>query len=80
VANYTDLWDNGVHSDLTAISWAHCQGYGANGGGFTAWGNQLQPDFRTTSGTALTGTLTLTADTVALGTGDESAVKSYTAF
>ena len=78
VANYTDLWDNGVHHDLTGISWAHCQGYGSNPDGYTAWGNQLQPDFHTTSGTALTGTLTITSDTVAMGIGDESPVRSYT--
>jgi hypothetical protein len=78
VANYTDLWDNGVHHDLTGISWAHCQGYGSTTYG--AWGMQTQPDFHSTSGTALTGTLTLSSATVALGTGDESAVQSYTAF
>ncbi len=77
-AQYTDLWDNGVHHDLTGIVWSHCQGYGSTT--FGAWGMQTQPDFHTTSGTALTGTLTLSSATVALGTGDESIVVSYTAF
>jgi Chitobiase/beta-hexosaminidase C-terminal domain len=77
-ANYTDLYDNGTHYALCG-SCGGTQGYNSQSGG-KAYGAQVQPDFQTTSGTALTGTITLSALTVALGTGDESATKSYTAF
>jgi hypothetical protein len=77
-ANYTDLYVNGTHYTLGG-NYSGTQGYSAQTGS-KAWGAQVQPDFQTTSGTALTGTLTLSALTVAMGTGDESATKSYTAF
>jgi hypothetical protein len=77
-AYYTDFWDAGVHHNLSTITWGHCQGYGPTT--FGAWGMQDQPDFAPATGTAKTGTLTLTSATVAMGTGDESASSSYTAF
>jgi hypothetical protein len=77
-ANYTDLWDNHVHHTLGG-TYGGTQGYAAQTGGH-GWGSQKQPDFQTTSGTALTGTLTVTAETDAMGYDDEStvAIAAYT--
>jgi hypothetical protein len=76
-ALYKYIWIDGTKTNLLG-NYSNTQGYNSNSG--SAWGWQFQPDMLPTGGSPVTGGWTIISATVALGTGDESAVKSYTAF
>jgi len=75
-ALYKYIWIDGTNTTLLG-NYSNTQGY--NNATGKAWGWQFQPDMLPTSGSAVTGGWTIISATVALGIGDESAPRSYTA-